>query len=415
MSWEACGAISDALYCAGGESSSGGATRHTYVYDPHADSWSPAADMPIDLWGSGYTTAEGRLLVSGGVTEHNSVVTNQGFGLDPASDTWTPISNSNNTLYRSGSACGFYKIGGNTGGEDAQNLGSSEVLPGRVDCGETNHVSWLAVNPTTLTLAPGASTTVTVTVDANVPDITQPGTYTAAVVIGTDTPYTTPTVPVSMTVNPPKTWGKITGTVTGPSGALPGATVQINTSLGHYTLRTDASGHYQLWLDVRNNPVAGDLRDRRLSATDDGCKDQKGRGDDAGLRIAEGLVPADREGPGGVTARALSRAAHRGPPFRPVSTGRQGNGAWPDERMPQEFLMNRLDCRGNGCRQQPSQPAPPKLGHLLSAEPRLPSPDPTLSGQSPAAPLGGRDDAAARSRTQRSRPGRVNAWRLTTV
>ncbi|WP_200215433.1 carboxypeptidase regulatory-like domain-containing protein [Micromonospora coerulea] len=255
MSWEACGAISGALYCAGGESTSGGATRHTYVYDPHADSWSRAADLPIDLWGSGYTTAAGRLLVSGGVTEQNSVITNQGFGFDPVSDTWTPIPNSNNTLYRSGSACGFYKIGGNTGGEDAQNLGSSEVLPGMVDCGETSHVSWLAVNPTTLTLAPGASARVTVTVDANVPDITQPGTYTAAAVIGTDTPYGVPTVPVSMTVNPPKTWGKITGTVAGPSGPMPGATVQINTSTAHYTFRTDASGHYQLWLDVRNSPL----------------------------------------------------------------------------------------------------------------------------------------------------------------
>ncbi|WP_241825599.1 carboxypeptidase regulatory-like domain-containing protein [Micromonospora sp. CB01531] len=255
ISWESCGAISGALYCAGGESKSRGTTRHTYGYDPHTDSWSPAADMPIDLWGSGYTTAQGRLLLSGGVTEHSSVITNQGFAFDPASDTWTPIPNANNALYRSGSACGFYKIGGNTGGEDGGNLASSEVLPGMVDCGETSRVSWLAVNPTTLTLAPGASATVTVAVDANVPDITQPGTYTAAVVVGTDTPYAMPSVPVSMTVNQPKNWGKITGTVTGPSGPIRGATVQITTPLGHYTLRTDASGHYQLWLDVRNNPL----------------------------------------------------------------------------------------------------------------------------------------------------------------
>jgi hypothetical protein len=123
------------------------------------------------------------------------------------------------------------------------------------DCGDTNQVSWLSPNTKTLTIAPGASATVTVTGDATVPDITQPGTYTAALVVGTDTPYASPNVPVSMTVNPPKTWGKITGTVTGPSGPMPGATVQINTSAAHYTLRTDASGHYQLWLDARNNPL----------------------------------------------------------------------------------------------------------------------------------------------------------------
>jgi N-acetylneuraminic acid mutarotase len=257
VSWESCGAISGELYCAGGDTDTGGSTRHTYVYDPHTDSWSQAADMPIDLWASGYTAAEGRLLVSGGVTQDATVVTNQGFGYDPDSDTWTPIPNANNALWRSGSACGFYKIGGRTGeldgGFESVRVASAEVLPGMADCGDTNDVSWLAANPTTLTIAPGASATVTVTVDAGAPEVTQPGTYGAAFVIGTDTPYPTAKVPVSMTVVPPKTWGKIAGTVTGPSGPMPGATVQIVTSAAHYTLRTDASGHYQLWLDAQDS------------------------------------------------------------------------------------------------------------------------------------------------------------------
>ncbi|MET8124335.1 carboxypeptidase regulatory-like domain-containing protein [Streptomyces sp. NPDC005065] len=254
VAWESCGALSGELYCAGGETSTGGSTRHTYVYDPNADSWSPAADLPIDLWGSGYTTAEGRLLVSGGVTEHGAVVTNQGFGYEPASDTWTTIPNSNNAVYRAGSACGFYKIGGISRNEfgDLQPQSGAEVLPGMADCDDTKDVSWLTPNPQTLTIAPGASATVTVTADANVPSITQPGTYTAALVITPNTPYAVPNIPVSMTVNPPKTWGKITGTVTGPSAPMPGATVQITTSAAHYTLRTDASGRYQLWLDAGN-------------------------------------------------------------------------------------------------------------------------------------------------------------------
>lgn len=92
-------------------------------------------------------------------------------------------------------------------------------------------------------------------VDASGAHITQPGTYTAALVVGTDTPYRTPVLPVSMRVAPPKTWGKITGTVSGPSGPLPGAQVQITTRAGHYTLRTDDHGHYQLWLDARKNPL----------------------------------------------------------------------------------------------------------------------------------------------------------------
>ena len=114
---------------------------------------------------------------------------------------------------------------------------------------------WLSATPTTLTLAPGGSATVSVTVNAGVPDVTQPGTYTASLSVSTDTPYAIPAIPVSMTVNPPKTWGKVTGTVTGPSGPIAGATVQINGKTAHWTLKTDATGHYQLWLDVANNPL----------------------------------------------------------------------------------------------------------------------------------------------------------------
>jgi N-acetylneuraminic acid mutarotase len=253
-SWESCGAIGGTIYCAGGTTDAG-TSVHTYAYDPGSDSWSPEADMPIDLWGSGYTAADGELLVSGGVTQDNAVITNQGYAFDPTSDAWSPLPNSNNTLYRGGSTCGFYKVGGNPGGLGAPPMANSEVLPGFVDCGQTADVSWLSVNPTTLTIAAGASATFTVAVNANVPDITQPGTYTAAVTVGTDTPYAVPVIPVSMTVNPPKTWGKITGTVNGPSGPIPGATVQINTWATHYTLKTDAQGHYALWLDVRNNPL----------------------------------------------------------------------------------------------------------------------------------------------------------------
>jgi N-acetylneuraminic acid mutarotase len=253
VAWESCGAISGELYCAGGEDDGAygafNSTRHTYVYDPHSHTWSQAADLPIDLWGAGYTTSGGRLLVSGGVTQNSGAVTNQGFSYDPAGDAWTPIPNSNNAGYRGASACGFYKIGGFQPGTGT--MATAEVLPGMADCDDTGQVSWLSSNPTTLTLAPGASAAVTVTGNANVPDITQPGTYTAALVIAPNTPYPVPNIPVSMTVDPPKTWGKITGTVTGPSGPLPGAQIQISTTAGHWTLKTDASGHYQLWLDAR--------------------------------------------------------------------------------------------------------------------------------------------------------------------
>ncbi|MFI6359650.1 carboxypeptidase-like regulatory domain-containing protein [Streptomyces sp. NPDC050743] len=68
---------------------------------------------------------------------------------------------------------------------------------------------------------------------------------------------------------PPKTWGKITGIVTGPAGPLPGAVVRITTSGAHYTVITDASGHYRLWVDARNplQVICADDGDQSQMAT----------------------------------------------------------------------------------------------------------------------------------------------------
>jgi hypothetical protein len=69
-----------------------------------------------------------------------------------------------------------------------------------------------------------------------------------------------------MQANPPATWGKITGTVTDAStgNPIPGTTVQICTMYNPqtgtcgpvtYTLKTDNSGSYQLWLNQGFNPL----------------------------------------------------------------------------------------------------------------------------------------------------------------
>jgi hypothetical protein len=253
-SWLGCGGIGDQVYCAGGSAGTS-SSRHAYTYDPSSDSWTPVADLPIILWGMGYSVADGQLLVSGGVT--NGAVTNQGFAYDPGSNAWSALPNSNNAVYRGGAACGFYKIGGSTGSYSAAK--SSEMLPGYAQCAGTD-VPWLSEDKSEVTIQPGDSATVTVTLDANVAAITQPGTYSAQLMIDARTPYAISPVSVTFAVTPPKSWGKITGTVTGAGctgtpGPLSAATVAISSNAASYTLKTDKNGQYVLWLDTSNNPL----------------------------------------------------------------------------------------------------------------------------------------------------------------
>ncbi|OLF11990.1 hypothetical protein BLA60_08115 [Actinophytocola xinjiangensis] len=251
-SWLACGGIGTALYCAGGTAEEQDPSRATYRYDVAGDRWTRVADLPLDLWGMSYAVADGRLLVSGGVTERGRVVTNEGFAYDPLTDSWSALPNATTALYRGGSGCGFHRVGGLNLGGAASAL--AEVLPGFTQCDDRDPVSWLSARPGAATLQPGESVTVTASLSAAV---TQPGRYVAALLVRNDTPYDTDTVPVSMTVDPPSSWGTLTGTVTGTacdatSAPLPGAVVRITAGGTGETLRTDAHGRYHRWLERAN-------------------------------------------------------------------------------------------------------------------------------------------------------------------
>jgi hypothetical protein len=255
--WLGCAGIGGKLYCAGG--SADASTKHGYALDPASGTWAPIADLPIDLWAMGYSAVSGKLIVSGGVTDGTSTLTNQGFSYSPESNSWTALPNSNNSLYRGAAACGFYKIGGSLGQFNA--VKSGEVLPGYDQCTTTADVPWLSEDKSEVTIQPGKSAKVNVTLDANVAAITQPGTFTAQLTIDAKTPYAIAPVPVTLTVNPPGTWGKVTGTLTGAGctgapGPLSGATVQVDSWAASYTLKTDKDGKYAFWLDVRNNPLS---------------------------------------------------------------------------------------------------------------------------------------------------------------
>ncbi|WP_242636624.1 carboxypeptidase regulatory-like domain-containing protein [Myceligenerans salitolerans] len=114
--------------------------------------------------------------------------------------------------------------------------------------------AWLDAQPGSVTLDPGESVRIVATIDPRAVD--QPGTYTADVVLGADTPYAEPTVAATLTANPPGNWGKITGTVADGAGTpLDGATVHLDGLEKDVTLVTGGDGTYEYWMGVSNNAL----------------------------------------------------------------------------------------------------------------------------------------------------------------
>ncbi|MFD1324323.1 S8 family serine peptidase [Micromonospora sonneratiae] len=249
VSWIACGGIGDNVYCAGGT----GETEYTdgYVYSPASDGWTALPTMPAELWGSQYAAAGGLLVLAGGVTAGSTAVSNRTLAYDPAAGSWLELPNAQFSRYRGAAACGAYKIGGSpssfVGSKETELLGGLEM------CDAAGDVAWLSTTPTTFTLAPGASKTVTVSLAATAENgIAQPGAYTAELGVKSDSPYQAPAVSVKMNVQPLASWGKIQGTVVGQTCAgdrvAVKATVRLNNNSGGYTLTADAQGKYGYWV-----------------------------------------------------------------------------------------------------------------------------------------------------------------------
>jgi N-acetylneuraminic acid mutarotase len=251
ISWVACDTIDGLIYCAGGVSDAG-ESDHTYVYDPDADAWTQLADMIQTQWATGFTAVDGLLYISGGVTDNFATVTNESFVYDPDSDVWTQIENSNNSVYRGASACGWYKIGGSTGGftPDA----SSEVYPGLENCeAGGGDAIWLSEAPISGTVPSASDQPITITFDASV--VQQPGDYVAELKIKDNTPYEAlVNVPVTMTVPVPSGWGQAHGHVYGLGHCdlnpvlLDGATIDLTTSTGvTATLTQEEDAPWSWW------------------------------------------------------------------------------------------------------------------------------------------------------------------------
>lgn len=252
----ACGGVDALAVCAGGA----GASSDTYTYAPGSKSWVEKAAMPDDAWGAAATTADGQLDVIGGIIDSSTAVTNEGYAFDPEDNTWSALPNASDAFYRGGAACGIYQVGGAFAGGEPESL--AQNLPGYDQCGGTP--DWMSLSTAGFTVKPGTTVTVRITADSSA--VSQPGSYVGQVVIGANTPYPSLTpVGVTMQATPPKTWEKIAGQVTTAAGApISGATVAIctmySTQTGTcgpetFTLTTDSSGDYQLWLNRGFSPL----------------------------------------------------------------------------------------------------------------------------------------------------------------
>ncbi len=122
---------------------------------------------------------------------------------------------------------------------------------------------WLSESPITGTLqAETGFQDVAVTIDAGVPEIKQPGEYTAWLKVRSDTPYPPLYLPVKMTVTPPDTYGKLEGTVQSlghcdqVTATLEGASILIESGAGMaWEVKTDTAGHYHVWGDATVGPL----------------------------------------------------------------------------------------------------------------------------------------------------------------
>jgi N-acetylneuraminic acid mutarotase len=263
VAFPSCGGIGGTLYCAGGyDGQLGYGTAAAYAYNPQTRAWTRIASLPIDLWASTYASANGQLLVSGGITRFDDELTNQGFAYDPAAAAWTPLPNAADTVYRAGSACGLYQIGGYTVSPQSQvsYADTAEQLPGYGECDGGTGVPWLSASLGNSTLRPGQQTTITVTLNPAGSSISQPGSYTATLWADAATPYLAPQASVTLDATPPRSWGELAGTVHGTAchgttSALAGASVQVDSAAGSWTLTTDSNGRYATWLDTSDSPL----------------------------------------------------------------------------------------------------------------------------------------------------------------
>src|SRR5699024_5544382 len=92
-----CGGLDGQVFCTGG--TTGGTDdgiADTYAYDPATDTWSEAEEAPVRSWGAQYATANGLLVLNGGIQD--DLLSNATYAYDPDQAEWTQLPNADTVV-----------------------------------------------------------------------------------------------------------------------------------------------------------------------------------------------------------------------------------------------------------------------------------------------------------------------------
>ncbi|MEO7062090.1 MAG: hypothetical protein ABI083_20425, partial [Lapillicoccus sp.] len=175
----------------GPTSASGLIPGPTYSLDPTVGRWVKAASAPASVYDTSYAVANGKLVVSGGLSALNAAHPDT-VAYNPATRRWEALPAAPLDNPGGAGACGFYRLGGTTHFQGDRAY--VQHLQGYDQCG----TPWLSEPTTTVTIPPGASRTVTLALDGRI--ASTPGSYTSLLALTTSTPYVVPPVPVTLHV-----------------------------------------------------------------------------------------------------------------------------------------------------------------------------------------------------------------------
>ena len=232
-------------------------------------SWSYIANVPGggDLTRWSYNAAghgAGGLWLAAGRRDTGWNVLNHAGYYDPTTDTWTtsptiPVL-SQGRVYMEGAVAtdGYFYVIGGRDPAGAIVYANNERLYVGYPAGE---VDWLSQDPESGVVAPdGGELEIAITFDAGA--VSEPGDYFATLrVVSNDPMMGSYAIPVTMTVEPSDTAGRIEGVVQslGYCDINPfpaeGAEVVITSGANSWTVYTNAAGEYGIWLDELYSPV----------------------------------------------------------------------------------------------------------------------------------------------------------------